>query len=73
MHTKIFVAKLEGKNLLGRNRRRWKDNIKSILGQTGWEGVDLVYLTRYTDQWWALMAMVMNLQVPYESGNLLTS
>jgi hypothetical protein len=50
----IFVGKSEGKRPLGRHRRRWEDNIRMDLLETGWEIVDCMHLTQYRDQWWAL-------------------
>jgi hypothetical protein len=37
---KILVGKSEGKGHLGRPRRRWEDNIKMVLRETGFESVD---------------------------------
>jgi hypothetical protein len=37
---KISIGKPEGKRLLGRPRRRWKDNIKMGLREMELEGVD---------------------------------
>jgi hypothetical protein len=37
---KSLVGELEGKGLLGRLRRRWEDNIRIDLRETGWEGMD---------------------------------
>jgi hypothetical protein len=37
---RILVGKPEGKSLLGRSRRRWVDNVKMDLSETGWEGMD---------------------------------
>jgi hypothetical protein len=34
------------------------------LKEIGSEGVDLIHLVQDRDQWWALVNMVMNLQVP---------
>jgi hypothetical protein len=39
---RILVGKPEGKRPLGRPRRRWVDNIKMDLRETGWDGVDLI-------------------------------
>jgi hypothetical protein len=39
-----LVGKSEGKRQLGRPRRRWKDNNKMDLRETGLEGVDLIHL-----------------------------
>jgi hypothetical protein len=41
---KIFVGKREVKRPLGRTRRRWQDNIRMDLGETGCEVVDWVHL-----------------------------
>jgi hypothetical protein len=61
---KILVGKPEGKRLLGRPRRRWEDNIRMDLRETGWEGVDWIHLSQVRDQWWAVVNTVMNLRVP---------
>jgi hypothetical protein len=37
---RILVEKPEGKKPLGRPRRRWVDNIKMDLRETGWYGFD---------------------------------
>jgi hypothetical protein len=37
---RILVGKPEGKRPLGRPRRRWVDNIKMDLRETGWGGID---------------------------------
>jgi hypothetical protein len=37
---RIFLGKPEGKRPLGRPRRRWVDNIKMDLRETGWDGMD---------------------------------
>jgi hypothetical protein len=36
----ILVGKPEGRKPLGRFRRRWEDNIKMDLGETGFGDVD---------------------------------
>jgi hypothetical protein len=35
-----FVAKPEGKRPVGRQRRRWEDNIKTDLREIEWGGID---------------------------------
>jgi hypothetical protein len=35
---RVLVGRPEGKRLLGRPRRRWEDNIKMDLGETGIDG-----------------------------------
>jgi hypothetical protein len=37
---RILVRKPEGKRPLGRPRRRWVDNIKMDVRETGWYGLD---------------------------------
>jgi hypothetical protein len=41
---RIFVGKPEEKRPLGRPRRRWVDNIRMDLRETGWYGVDWIGL-----------------------------
>jgi hypothetical protein len=43
------------------------------LREIGCEGVDWVHLSQERDQWWALVNIVMNLQVPLKAGNFLSS
>jgi hypothetical protein len=57
---RILVGKPEGK----RPRRRWEDNIKMDLRETGWGGMDWTDLAQDRDQWRALVNTVMNLRVP---------
>jgi hypothetical protein len=61
---RILVGKPEGKRPLGRSRRRWVDNIKIDLRQTGWDDMDLIDLAQDRDQWRTLVNTVMNLRVP---------
>jgi hypothetical protein len=61
---RILVGKTRRKKPLGRQRRRWVDNIKMDLGTIGWSGMDWTDLVQDWDQWRALVNMVMYLQVP---------
>jgi hypothetical protein len=54
----------EGKRPLGRPRRRWVDNIKMDLEETGWDGMDWINLAQDRDHWRALVNTAMNLRVP---------
>jgi hypothetical protein len=58
---RILVGKQEGKRPLGRPRRRYVDNIKMELRETGCDGMDWIELVQDRDQWRALV----NLRVPY--------
>jgi hypothetical protein len=61
---RILVGKPEGKTPLGRQRRRWVDNIKIDLRGIGWCCMAWIELAQDRDQWRALVNTVMNLQVP---------
>jgi hypothetical protein len=47
MHTKFLDGKPE---VLVRPRRRWNDNIKTILRETGWDDEDRIHLAQNRDQ-----------------------
>jgi hypothetical protein len=49
------------------------DNIKMAVRKRGMEGVDMTHLTQDRDRCRVLMNTVMNLWIPYEAGNFLTS
>jgi hypothetical protein len=63
---RVLVGKPEEMRPHGRPRRRWEDNIKMYLRETGWEGVEWMHLAQDRDQWRALVNTVMNLRVPYK-------
>jgi hypothetical protein len=44
-----LVGKLEGKRPLGRIKRRWENNIRIDLRETGLEGVDWMHLAQDRD------------------------
>jgi hypothetical protein len=70
---RVLVGKPEGKRLLRRLRRRWEDNIRMDLQEVGWGCEDWIGLAQDRDRWWALVSAVMNLRVPLNAGNFLTS
>jgi hypothetical protein len=67
------VGKPEGKKPPGRPRRRWEDNIKTYLQEVRYEGTDWIELSQDRERWRALVNAVMNLWVPLNAGNFLTS
>jgi hypothetical protein len=60
---RILVGRPEGRRLLWRPRRRWKDYIKMALEEVGW-GMDRVEMAQDRDRWRAVVNAVMNLRVP---------
>jgi hypothetical protein len=56
-----MVGNPEGKRPLGRPRRRWEDDIKMDLRETGREGVNWIYLAQDMERWWVVVNTVMNL------------
>ena len=70
---RVLVGKLEGKRPLGRPRHRWVDNIRMGLQEVGCGYMDWIGLTQDRDSWQTLVSAVMNLQVPWNVGNFLTS
>ena len=69
----VLVGKPEGKRPRGRLRCRWEDNIKMDLQEGGCGGMDWIELAQDRDRCWALVNAVMNLWVPYNAENFLTS
>jgi hypothetical protein len=45
------VGRPERKRKMGRNKRRWDDNIKMYLKEIGWCGMDWIHLAQDRDQW----------------------
>jgi hypothetical protein len=62
--TGFLVGKPEEKRPLDRPRRRWKDNIKADLQETGCGRMDWIELAKDRDRWRASVNAVMNLRVP---------
>jgi hypothetical protein len=61
---RLLVGNPEGKRPLRRPRRRWIDNIKMDLLETGVNVVDWIGLAQDRYRWRALVNALMNLRVP---------
>ena len=70
---RVLVGKPEGKSPLGRPRRRWVDNIRMDLHEVGCRYMDWIERAQDRDRWRTLVSAVMNLRVPWNAGNFLTS
>jgi hypothetical protein len=70
---RVYVAKPEGKRPLGRPRHKWEDRNKMDLQGSGMWGMDWIKLAQDRNRWRALVNTVINLQVPQNVGNFLTS
>jgi hypothetical protein len=56
-------GKPEEKRPLGRPRRRWVDNFKMDLGETGRGDMDWIDLAQDRDKWRAIVNALINLRV----------
>ena len=75
---RVLVGKPEGRRPLGRPRYRWvdnirMDNIRMDLQEVGCGYMDWIGLAQDRDRWRTLVSAVMNLRVPWNMGNFLTS
>jgi len=69
----VLMGKPEGKRPLGRPRCRWEDNTKVGHQELGCGGMDWMELAQDRDSWQAVVNAVVNLWVPKNAGNFLTS
>jgi hypothetical protein len=61
---RLLVGKPEGKKPVGRQRRRWIDNIKMDLSEICLGGVDSIGLAQDRYRWRAVANAVTNFLVP---------
>jgi hypothetical protein len=61
---RVLVGKPHRKKPLGTPRHKWENNIKTVLKEIGWGGMDHINLVKDRDQWQSLVNTVMNLLVP---------
>jgi hypothetical protein len=65
---RIVVRKPEGKRPLRRSKLRQEDNIKIVLREIGWAGMDWIRLAQNVKQWRTVVNTVMNLRFPLKVG-----
>jgi len=65
--------RLSSQKLFMYTRRRWEDNIKIDLQEVGCGSLDWIEMAQNRDRWQPLVDAVMNLRVPQNVGNFLTS
>ena len=70
---RVLVGKPEGRRPQGRPRGRWVDNIRTDLQEVGSGYMDWIGLAQDRDRWRTRVSAVMNLGVPWNAGNFLTS
>ena len=70
---RVLVGKPEGRRPLGRPRRRWVDNIRLNFQEVWGVYMDWIGLAQDRDSWRMVVSAVMNLRVPWNAGNFLTS
>ena len=69
---RVLVGKPE-RRPLERPRRRWVDNIRMDLHEVGCGYIDWIELPQDRDRWGTFVSAVMNLGVPRNAENFLTS
>ena len=70
---RILVERPGVKTRLGRTRHRWENNIKLDLQAVGWGGMEWIAMPQDRDRWRAFVNAVLNIWVPSNAGNFLTS
>jgi hypothetical protein len=61
---RVLIMRPEWKTPVGRLRRKWEDNIKLDLSETGIDGTNWILLVQDRIHWRAFVNTVMNLRVP---------
>ena len=70
---RFLVGKPEGNRPFGKPRRRWEDDINMDLQEVGRGCRDWIELTEDRYRWRTILNVMINLRVPLNAGNFLTS
>jgi hypothetical protein len=68
-----FLSKRETSGSFWESRSRWEDTIKINRQEISFENVGCIHLAHDSDQWQAVVNMVMKLRVSYNEHNFFTS
>jgi len=60
VHTGFLLGDVTERDYLGRPRHRRRDNIRMVLQEILWEGMDGVDLVQVRDRWFVIVNVVMN-------------
>jgi hypothetical protein len=63
-----FGGETRRKETSGGPSRRWEDNIKMVLQEVGYGGMDWIELVQDRDRWRVLVNAAMNLWIPQNTG-----
>ena len=64
MYTEFLWGNLAERENSEERKLGWEDNIKIDLRETGWAGMDWIYLTHDRESWWAFVDAVLKFRVP---------
>jgi hypothetical protein len=67
------IRMIKSKRMRWARHVAWMNNIKTVLRETGWDGMDWIDLAQDRDQWRALVNTVTNVRVPQNAGKFLSS
>jgi hypothetical protein len=69
----VFVESVGRRRPFARPRSGWEDNITTCIKEIDWKDAHCIDLSQDTEKLQPVVNMDMNLQVPQNDGNFLTS
>jgi len=64
----IMIRQPEWKRSLGRHKRKWENNIRVNHYEPGWEVANWIHVAHDTDQWLALVKIVVCIRLHKKQG-----